>query len=168
MSIRCPRCNLYHPDSALRCECGYNFETGIEHQALRGRGAINWYLAALKKYAVFSGRAQRKEYWFFALFNIIIVFALGLLEGALGIAPESDESVLAMVYVLAILLPIYAVSVRRLHDTGRSGWWFLIGFIPLVGIIILLVFMIEDGELGQNAYGLNPKTATVEDLPLGQ
>jgi len=117
---------------------------------------------------VFSGRAQRKEYWFFALFNIIIVFALGLLEGALGIAPESDESVLAMVYVLAILLPIYAVSVRRLHDTGRSGWWFLIGFIPLVGIIILLVFMIEDGELGQNAYGLNPKTATVEDLPLGQ
>jgi len=168
MSIRCPRCNLYHPDSALRCECGYDFETGIEHQALSGGGAISWYLAALKKYAVFSGRAQRKEYWFFVLFNVLIVLALGFVEGALGIAPESDASVLGMLYILAVLLPIYAVSVRRLHDTGRSGWWILIGFIPLLGGIIFLIFMIQEGDVGQNAYGSNPKTATVEDPPLGQ
>lgn len=127
-----------------------------------------WYLVALKKYAVFSGRAQRKEYWVFALFNILIVFALGLVEGALGIAPESDASVLGMLYILAILLPVYAVSVRRLHDTGRSGWWILIGFIPLLGGIIFLVFMIQDSDVGQNEYGLNPKTASVEDPPLGQ
>ncbi len=168
MSIRCPRCNLYHPDSALRCECGYNFETGIEHQALRGRGAINWYLAALKKYAVFSGRAQRKEYWFFTLFNVLIVLALPFVEGFLGIASESDENLLGTLFVLAVAIPWTAVAVRRLHDTGRSGWWLFIGLVPLIGGIIGLIFMIQEGDVGQNAYGLNPKTAPVEDSPLGQ
>jgi len=164
--MQCPKCNLYHPDSALRCECGYDFETGIGNQAQRG--AISWYLAALKKYAVFSGRAQRKEYWFFVLFNLLIAFALGLVEGFLNIAPESEESLLGTLYILAVAIPWIAVTVRRLHDTGRSGWWLLISFVPLIGTIILLVFTIEDGEVGQNAYGLNPKTATVEDPPIGQ
>jgi uncharacterized membrane protein YhaH (DUF805 family) len=127
-----------------------------------------WYLAALKKYAVFSGRAQRKEYWFFYLFNALITLALSSVEVVLGIAPESDRSVSVTLYFLAVLIPIIAVSVRRLHDTGRSGWWLLIGLIPLLGVLILLIFMIQDGEVGQNAYGLNPKTATVEDPPLGQ
>ena len=119
---------------------------------------MNWYLAALKKYAVFSGRAQRKEYWVFYLFNFLITLALSSVEVVLDIAPESDRSVSVMLYFLAVLIPIIAVSVRRLHDTGRSGWWLLIGLIPLLGVLILLFFMIEDGEVGQNAYGLNPKT----------
>ncbi len=157
MSIRCPKCNLYHPDSALRCECGYDFETGIGNQAQRVGGPIYWYLAALKKYAVFSGRAQRKEYWFFYLFNFLITLALSSAEVVLNIAPESDRSVSVMLYFLAVFIPVIAVSVRRLHDTGRSGWWLLIGLIPLLGVLILLFFMIEDGNVGQNAYGLNPK-----------
>ena len=158
MSIRCPKCNLYHPDSALQCECGYSFETEVgPSEQESGGGGINWYLAALKKYAVFSGRARRKEYWFFVLFSFLIIFALGFLEGALGIASESDDSVLASLYVLAVIIPWFAVTVRRLHDTGRSGWWLLISLVPLIGPLINLVFMIEDSDEGQNAYGLNPK-----------
>ena len=120
---------------------------------------MNWYLAVLKKYAVFSGRAQRKEYWMFFLFNIIIAILLGIIEVVIGISPDADESILANIYSLAILLPSLAVSVRRLHDIGRSGWWLLIGLIPLIGAIVLLVFAVQDGQPGPNQYGPNPKEA---------
>jgi uncharacterized membrane protein YhaH (DUF805 family) len=120
---------------------------------------MNWYLAVLKKYAVFSGRAQRKEYWMFFLFNIIIAILLGIIEVVIGISPDADESILANIYSLAILLPSLAVSVRRLHDIGRSGWWILIGLIPLIGVIVLFVFAVQDGQPGPNQYGPNPKEA---------
>ena len=120
---------------------------------------MNWYLEVLKKYAVFSGRARRKEYWMFFLFNIIIVVVLGFIEGVIGLAPESDQSVLAMLYSLAVFLPGLAVGIRRLHDTGRSGWWLLLAIIPIVGAIILLVFLVQDSQSGENQYGLNPKAA---------
>jgi uncharacterized membrane protein YhaH (DUF805 family) len=120
---------------------------------------MNWYLAVLKKYAVFSGRAQRKEYWMFFLFNIIIAILLGIIEVVIGISPDADESILANIYSLAILLPSLAVSVRRLHDIGRSGWWLLIGLIPLIGVIVLFVFAVQDGQPGPNQYGPNPKEA---------
>jgi len=118
---------------------------------------MSWYLEALKKYAVFSGRARRKEYWFFVLFNIIISFMLGLIEGLIGLAPDSP-SILGLIYGLAVLLPGLAVSVRRLQDTGKSGWWLLIAFVPLVGAIVLIVFMAQDSTPGDNQYGPNPKT----------
>jgi len=121
---------------------------------------MNWYLEVLKKYAVFSGRARRKEYWMFFLFNIIIGLVLGLIEGIVGIAPESDQSILANLYSLAVLIPGIAVSVRRLHDTDRIGWWLLIGLVPLIGAIVLLVFMVQDSKPGQNQYGENPKEVT--------
>ena len=108
----------------------------------------------LKKYAVFSGRARRKEYWMFLLFHIIIIIALGVIESIVG-----TNSVIALFYMLAILLPGLAVTVRRLHDTGKSGWWLLIGLVPLIGIVIL-VFMVQDGQAGDNQYGPNPKVTT--------
>lgn len=115
---------------------------------------MNWYLQVLKKYAVFSGRARRKEYWMFFLFNIIIAVALGLVEGFVGIAPESNESVLATVYQLAILLPSIAVGVRRMHDTDHSGWWLLF---PIVN----LVLAVREGQRSENRFGPDPKaTAT--------
>ncbi len=114
---------------------------------------MNWYFEVLKKYAVFSGRARRKEYWMFLLFNIIIVIALGVIETIVG-----TNSVIALFYTLAILLPGLAVTVRRLHDTGKSGWWLLIGIVPLIGIVIL-VFMVQDSQAGDNQYGPNPKAA---------
>jgi len=92
----------------------------------------------------------------FFLFNTIIAFLLGLSEGLLC-SPE----VIGMLYTLAVLIPCVAVSVRRLHDTGRSGWWFLIGFIPLIGTIVLLVFMVQEGEDEPNDFGENPKSVAV-------
>jgi uncharacterized membrane protein YhaH (DUF805 family) len=113
---------------------------------------MNWYLAVLKKYAVFAGRACRTEYWMFVLINVLIAFALGFLEGLIG-----GPGILANLYSLAVLIPSLAVSVRRLHDTGRSGWWLLLALIPLVGPIVLIVFMVQDSQPGANMYGANPK-----------
>ncbi|WP_040482134.1 DUF805 domain-containing protein [Luminiphilus syltensis] len=120
---------------------------------------MNWYFEALKKYAVFSGRSRRKEYWYFFLFNLIITLILGLAEVFAGIAPETDQSVLAALYQLAVLLPSIAVGVRRLHDTDRSGWWLLIGLIPIVGVIVLIVFFVQDSSANGNRFGENPKEA---------
>jgi uncharacterized membrane protein YhaH (DUF805 family) len=123
---------------------------------------MNWYLEVLKKYAVFSGRARRREYWFFVLFNILISIALGLVDLAIGTFDEdSGIGLLGGIYALAVLLPSIAVAVRRLHDTGRSGWWFLLVLIPLVGPLVLLVFMLFDSEPGTNQYGDNPKQGFV-------
>ena len=116
---------------------------------------MNWYLEVLKKYAVFSGRARRKEYWMFFLFNVIILFVLGFVEGFAGSA-----GIVSMLYSLGVLIPSIAVSVRRLHDTDRSGWWLLIGLVPLIGAIVLLVFMFQDSKPDENQYGSNPKTET--------
>ena len=113
---------------------------------------MNYYLTALKKYAVFSGRARRKEYWMFILFSAIISFALGLIEGIAGIAPQVDTSVLAGIYQLAILIPSIAVGVRRMHDVNKNGWFLII---PLYNLILVLT----DGTKGDNKYGLDPKAA---------
>jgi uncharacterized membrane protein YhaH (DUF805 family) len=122
---------------------------------------MNWYLTALKKYAVFNGRSRRAEYWFFLLFNIIISVVLSLLDAALGTSSgEGGAGVLSGVYSLAVLIPGIAVSIRRLHDTDRSGWWLLLAFVPCVGGIILLVFMAQEGTQGPNQYGENPKLLT--------
>lgn len=112
---------------------------------------MNWYLEVLKKYAVFSGRARRKEYWMFFLFNIIIYIVLGFIDGLIG-----TMGVLVGLYGLAILIPGIAVTVRRLHDTDRSGWWILIALVPAVGAIVLLIFMVLEGKPGTNQYGPNP------------
>lgn len=114
---------------------------------------MNWYLDVLKKYAVFNGRASRSEFWYFTLFNsIVIIFLL-----IIGRATDSVFfDALYTLYILAVLLPSIGVEIRRLHDTGRSGWWLLIALIPIVSLI-LLVFWIQDGEPGTNQYGPNPK-----------
>lgn len=122
---------------------------------------MNWYLEVLKKYAVFSGRARRKEYWFFALFNIIIGLALTFIDFSTGLYDvESEIGLLSSLYSLAVLVPSIAVTIRRLHDTSRTGWWFLIAFVPIIGVIVLLVFMVFDSTPGDNQYGPNPKDAT--------
>ena len=114
---------------------------------------MSWYLLVLKKYAVFSGRARRKEIWYFILFDAIFAFVLGFIDSLIGIY------VLSSLYSLAVLLPSLGVSIRRLHDTGRTGWWIFIGLIPLIGAIILLVFFVTDSQPETNQYGPSPKTA---------
>jgi len=118
---------------------------------------MNWYLAVLRKYAEFSGRARRREYWLFALFNLLITIALAFVDMAAGLMHETGYGLLSGLYSLAVLIPSIAVSVRRLHDTGRSGWWLLIALVPIVGVIVLLVFMLLDSQPGDNGYGPNPK-----------
>ena len=123
---------------------------------------MNWYLEVLKKYAVFSGRARRKEYWFFVLFNIIIGLALTFIDFSTGLYDvESEIGLLSSLYSLTVLVPGIAVTIRRLHDTSRTGWWFLIAFVPIIGVIVLLVFMVFDSTPGDNQYGPNPKDATL-------
>lgn len=122
---------------------------------------MNWYLEALKKYAVFDGRARRKEYWFFILFYIIFALALVFIDGMTGTYNEEyGVGVLSGFFILAMLIPNIAVAVRRLHDTDRSGWWILISLIPLIGGIWFLVLMVLDGTPGQNQYGPDPKGVT--------
>ena len=119
---------------------------------------MNYYLDVLKKYAVFSGRAQRKEFWMFALINVIAIYVLGFIDGALGTwIFASGFGLLSVIYLLAVFLPMLGLSVRRLHDTGRSGWWLLISIIPLIGAITLLVFYCLDSTPKENQYGDNPK-----------
>lgn len=119
---------------------------------------MNWYLDAWKNYVNFQGRARRKAFWMFVFFNIIVMIVLGIVEGLLGLRGDG-YGVLSGLYSLAVILPGVAVSVRRLHDTGRSGWWILLGLIPLVGTIVLIVFYAQDSQAGSNQYGPNPKGA---------
>lgn len=115
---------------------------------------MEWYLKVIKNYVGFEGRARRKEFWMFTLFNLIISFVISLVEGLVGIAP-----MVSSLYTLAVFLPSLAVGIRRLHDTGRSGWWVLLGFIPLVGAIILIIFACQDSQGNDNQYGSNPKAS---------
>ena len=118
---------------------------------------MHWYIEVLKKYAVFSGRARRKEYWLFHLFSLIFAFVLGSIDRLAGFADSGSIGPLGGLYTLAILIPATAVGVRRLHDTNRSGWWLLIALVPIIGAIVLLVFLVSDSQTGSNRYGPNPK-----------
>jgi uncharacterized membrane protein YhaH (DUF805 family) len=115
---------------------------------------MNWYLTVLKKYAVFDGRARRKEYWMFVLFNLIFTIAAAILDHVIGIV------FIGILYGLAVLLPGLAVAVRRMHDVGRSGWELLIVLIPIAGPIIVLINLCRDSTPGENIYGANPKEST--------
>ncbi|MGF1766254.1 DUF805 domain-containing protein [Enterovibrio makurazakiensis] len=111
---------------------------------------MGYFIMALKNYAVFTGRARRKEYWMFMLFYLIFSIVLAILDGVLGIG------VLSLILSLGMFIPSISIAARRLHDTGRSGWWQLIALIPLVGAIILIVFLVQDSR-EDNEYGVNPK-----------
>lgn len=115
----------------------------------------------MKQYADFNGRARRKEYWMFVLFNMIFAMVAVVLDNILGITMAGiGYGPLYGLYLLAVILPSIAVGVRRLHDIGKSGWMMLISFIPFVGGIWLFVLFVTEGNLGENEYGANPKEMT--------
>jgi uncharacterized membrane protein YhaH (DUF805 family) len=123
---------------------------------------MKYFLLALKNYAVFSGRSNRSEFWYFTLFYFIFVVLAVFLDNMLGFAfNNSPYGPIYMIFVLVTLLPNLAVTVRRLHDTDKSGWWILIGAIPFVGPIWLLVLLIVEGTKGENKYGPDPNGATI-------
>ena len=117
---------------------------------------MNWYLSVLKKYVEFGGRASRTEFWMFALFNFIISIVLGVVDSVIGTKTPHGVGILGAIYGLAVLLPYLGVAARRLHDTGRSGWWLLLLFIPIIGWVVLLVFYVLESQPGDNEYGPSP------------
>jgi uncharacterized membrane protein YhaH (DUF805 family) len=124
---------------------------------------MNWYIQVWKKYAVFSGRSRRKEYWYYYLFYMLTYIVLAIIDGVAGTySEEAGVGLLSGIYGLAALLPSIGVSVRRLHDTSRSGWWLFISLIPVIGIIVLIVFLASDSKPEDNQYGPNPK-AVIEE-----
>ena len=118
---------------------------------------MNWYLTTLKKYAVFSGRSRRKEYWMFCLFSVIFTIATMVLDWVLGSTVGIGYGLIYGLYSLGVLIPSIAVSVRRLHDVGKSGWFLLISLIPIIGAIWLIILVCSDSEAGESKYGPNPK-----------
>ena len=110
----------------------------------------------LSKYVVFSGRARRSEYWWFVLFNFLVNLAAGIVDVVLGTDYRWGTGLISTLVSLALFLPSLAVGIRRLHDTSRTGWWVLIGLVPIIGWIVLLVFYVQDSH-GDNEYGPSPK-----------
>ena len=113
---------------------------------------MEYFIGALKRYADFTGRAKRQEYWMFILFYVIFYLMLSVIDAVIG------TPVLSSLYSLALFIPSISIAARRLHDTSRSGWWQLIALIPLIGAIVLIVFLVQDSH-EDNEYGPNPKLA---------
>jgi uncharacterized membrane protein YhaH (DUF805 family) len=148
---------------------------------------MTWYLAVLKNYAAFRGRARRREYWMFVLVNAIIglalavtgkltkmpdgpTFGIGMSRNGLGVFGFGvfSNPILFQAYALATFLPFLAVEVRRLHDTGRSGWWWLFGLVPVLGQIVLVVFCATNGVTGDNKYGADPKIVSQSQVKIAR
>lgn len=124
---------------------------------------MKWYLKALKQYADFSGRARRSEFWFFILFNIIFTIVAMMVDSAFGMGVANGVyGPVYVVYTLAMIIPGLAVSVRRLHDVGKSGFWILISLIPLIGAIWLIILYATDSQPGPNKWGPNPKEVPMD------
>ena len=130
---------------------------------------MEWGLLPLRRYAEFSGRSRRKEFWMFVLLSFIAAIVAGVIDISLGYgttdsyvsdsgfgASATSSGPVGIILTLALLIPGIAVSVRRLHDTDRSGWWLLLAFLPLIGAIVLVVFYCLDGTRGPNEYGPDP------------
>jgi uncharacterized membrane protein YhaH (DUF805 family) len=121
--------------------------------------AMKWFMEVLtKKYATFAGRARRSEYWYFMLFYFLAVVLLTVIDVFTGMYnEEAGIGLLSALFMIATILPSLAVTVRRLHDTDRSGWWVLLNLIPVIGVLVVLVFTVLDSQPGANRFGPNPK-----------
>lgn len=163
----CQKCGIENADSSSFCSsCGSQLgirsavnSNNISANTSKEISGIGWYFEAVKKYAVFNGRARRKEYWMFALFFLIFIIVAAIIDVALGTTTEDGAGILVTIYILAMILPSLSVSVRRLHDLGKSGWFYLINFIPFIGAIWFLVLMCTEGNRGNNNFGADPKAA---------
>lgn len=121
---------------------------------------MKYYLQAFKNYANFNGRARRKEYWLYILFFYLFTILMIFLDNLLGITIEDGIGPLTLVYILISIIPSFAVLIRRLHDIGKSGWWFLVSWVPLIGGIWLFILLVTDSQIEENIYGKNPKLSS--------
>lgn len=125
---------------------------------------FQYFREVLRKYSIFTGRSRRKEYWYYFIVNVLIAIGLSIIGSILKSLLGTDVigNAMGIIFTLALLVPGTAVTIRRLHDTGRSGWWILISLIPFVGAIILLVLLAADSQPGENKYGPNPKGVPIK------
>ncbi len=123
---------------------------------------MDWYLMPFKRWMDFSGRSRRKEYWLFLLFNIILVVSISLIAESLGVRDYANIPL--AIYILAVIIPFLSLTIRRLHDIGKSGWYILIRLIPLIGGLWFLALMCTDSQYGDNKYGSNPKQPKRNEL----
>ncbi|HNW82449.1 MAG TPA: DUF805 domain-containing protein [bacterium] len=151
-------------DESLCSKCSQNIKSDsiippsiptLRQQQIKGFG---WFLLAVKKYAVFSGRSRRKEYMIYSLFTSLFMLIAIILDNVLGINfNESFRGPIYYTYMLTFLIPGVAVNVRRLHDVGRSEWFCLVLLIPIIGAVLFCIVVFTDSEPGNNKYGPNPK-----------
>lgn len=127
---------------------------------------MKWYLKVVRdNYANFEGRARREEYWMFTLFNTLFIIALAIISGFLASLADTPALMfIYMIYALGVFIPGLAVAVRRLHDTGKSGWYYLVSLIPFIGGIWLIVLLVTEGDKGANEYGTDPKAPNAEEI----
>lgn len=123
---------------------------------------MQWYIRAFRRYATFSGRAYRQEYWLFILWSMVVSLLCSIIDRAAGLLIVEETyyeiGVLQLLYFLVVLVPTLAVTARRLQDTGRSGWWQLVGWlVPIVGLILMIVWLATPGITGPNRYGPDPR-----------
>jgi len=124
------------------------------------KSIFGWYGYTFAKYATFAGRARRTEFWYFTLINMIVSIVIGIIDG------DFDEfSKLSLIFSVVTFLPSIAVGARRLHDIGRTGWWQLLWFVPIIGWIVVIVFFATKGDVGDNQYGPDPKAVPAPELP---
>lgn len=163
----CPNCGKEVADGSRFCQsCGAEIEASANRNPIYTNTVKAEYVKTIgmneaintcfKKYCCFQGRARRAEYWYWALFLFIFDAAVGLVLGLTGMSPEKISTFMGFIS-LGLFLPGLGVTVRRLHDIGKSGWGILINLIPLVGFIIYLVWVLKDSQPGENKYGPNPK-----------
>lgn len=130
---------------------------------------MKWYLKVLKQYADFNGRATRREYWMFTLFNLIFVIVAAILDNILGLTiGEIPYGIIYLLYSFVLFIPALSVAVRRLHDVNKSGWMILIALIPIVGSIWLLVLLVTESDPGENQYGQNPLAIDSEEAAINE
>jgi uncharacterized membrane protein YhaH (DUF805 family) len=160
----CPSCRRPFVEETPRQEAAF----GTRKKTVRPRDVknedVNWYVEALRKYAVFDGRSQRKEYWTFTLVNTIVGLMLPFIDGFAG-----GTGLITIAFGLFMFMPSLAVTIRRLHDTDRSGWWLLVSFVPILGPIVLIALMLEACDPGDNRYGpgLSARRRRKKKLDLG-
>ena len=150
----CPNCGIETDSDGQFCgSCGANLQTGeVVYGSLLPRvGFVDAIKLGFSNYFTFSGRSRRSEYWYWTLFGYLLFGVSILLEGLFG-----GEGGIFLICLFVTLIPSLSIGVRRLHDTGKSGWWMLIGLIPFGGIV-LLVFFVQDSEKLPNSHGINPK-----------
>jgi uncharacterized membrane protein YhaH (DUF805 family) len=125
---------------------------------------MEYFIGAYKKYADFSGRARRKEFWMYQLFYLIVSIALSFIDGLIGTYSSAGIGLLSTIFGFVSIIPAIALATRRLHDINKSGWWQLIEFIPLIGVIVLFIFFVLKGTDGENRYGSDPLATQTSEL----